>query len=261
MATIDAIGEFTRSQPNLDVVETLRQIEHEPERKGTIDLIMVGHPAHADAMRRWSASVDARPTDFEVLDNACRYFVCTKNFPFAFELATRGATRDPDTARWTTTQGAIYQLAQLALSSLHVRAARGEPIPSGPRLDALLAVMDIACQLADRAGIEATANELLAAGETRPRALHHAHVALGWLALDDGQVTAAVAHLATAGLPAALNVPSFTPDFRLAQRLVATHRAEVTAFVEAVARWWTSDPSVLAGYRGDLAAGAMPRFR
>lgn len=111
------------------------------------------------------------------------------------------------------------------------------------------------------------ASELLALGAKDPKdwdhgnALHHGNIVLGRVALREGRLAAARAHLLAAGhTPGSPQLNSFGPNTSLAAALLERgDKRTVDRFLELVGRFWPQKRQ-LAEWRRSLARGGWPNL-
>lgn len=157
------------------------------------------------------------------------------------------ATHEPLLSQMTEPGGRLYKLQHLAAAAL----AAG-----------------------DKAKAAAFARDLMALGEqlkTRPGfgdslysdATHVGNLVLGHLALEEGDVETAKAHLLAAGrVPGSSVLKSFGPHFLLAKQLLERgERETVIEYFDLCAKFWELDKGRLERWKDAVRRGAMPDFK
>ena len=143
----------------------------------------------------------------------------------------------------------------------------------------------------DKAGAAAEANEILATAPSFRRswnygnAVHVAHLVLGRIAADDGDISEAKRRLfesvtslpysfdTTKPLPweepipegrskASPQIDTFGPDMSLARvLLIKGEKAAVLKYLELCGKFWTLGDKQLAQWRENIQAGEIPNFK
>ena len=93
-------------------------------------------------------------------------------------------------------------------------------------------------------------------------AIHVAHLVLGEIALNAGDVASAKNHLlAAANMPGSPQLDSFGPNMRLANQLLAKgERDVVVQYFDLCARFWDRQFSKLEEWKAVVLNGGEPRF-
>ena len=93
-------------------------------------------------------------------------------------------------------------------------------------------------------------------------AIHVAHLVLGEIALNGGDVPSAKSHLlAAANIPGSPQLDSFGPNMRLANQLLAKGEREVVVqYFDLCARFWERQFSQLEVWKAIVLKGGEPRF-
>jgi hypothetical protein len=93
-------------------------------------------------------------------------------------------------------------------------------------------------------------------------AIHVAHLVLGEIALNAGDVPSAKNHLlAAANIPGSPQLDSFGPNMRLANQLLAKgERDVVVQYFDLCATFWERQFSQLEAWKGIVLKGGEPRF-
>lgn len=93
-------------------------------------------------------------------------------------------------------------------------------------------------------------------------AIHVAHLVLGEIALNAGDVLSAKNHLlAAANIPGSPQLNSFGPNMRLANQLLAKgERDVVVQYFDLCARFWDRQFSKLEAWKAIVLEGGEPRF-
>jgi hypothetical protein len=232
----------------------------------------------ADAKAAWDKQVDAHPTDTTILGNAAA-FLDLPDPEAAGSLLRRAAAADPHNPEWPQHLGELYwhesigapadkqkRLAAKSLAAYEQAAALTTSDRDHFYLLDSLATQALAAGDLDKAA--KYAHDDLAAAARYPHdwnygnAIHHAHIVLGSIALQRGDLKAATAHLLDAGRTSGSpQLNSFGPDFALARDLLAKgQRDTVHQYLDLVAKFWTMGRDRLTRWTKDLDQGRTPDF-
>ena len=113
---------------------------------------------------------------------------------------------------------------------------------------------------------ERRAQEMLAASVARDwnqgNLIHHAHLVLGHVRLQQGDVAGAEEHLLAAGrTPGSPQLNSFGPNMSLAHALLEAGRDEtVLAYLRECATFWDARSSEIPKWEASVRAGEIPLF-
>ncbi len=143
----------------------------------------------------------------------------------------------------------------------------------GGRLHQLQHLAAAALTAGDRAKAVTFARELMALGEQLKKspgfgpslytdATHVGNLVLGHLALEEGDVATAKAHLLAAGrVPGSSVLKSFGPHFLLAKQLLERgERETVIEYFDLCAKFWEREDGRLEGWKDAVRRGAAPNF-
>jgi hypothetical protein len=141
------------------------------------------------------------------------------------------------------------------------------------RLFLLLKLAPAALAAGDNERARSYSAELMALGEAQKAfpgfgpsmysdATHIANLVLGQLALTDGDVAKAKAHLLAAGdVPGSPVLNSFGPNMLLAKELLARGEREVVVqYLLACSKFWKMQNGKLEGWQQTIAQGGTPDF-
>jgi thiol-disulfide isomerase/thioredoxin len=94
-------------------------------------------------------------------------------------------------------------------------------------------------------------------------AVHHGNIALGRVALHDGNTSEAAHRLLVAGgIKGSPQLNSFGPDWVLASELIANGEKDaVLSYIELCRKFWTSGATRLDAWSATIRAGGAPNFR
>jgi tetratricopeptide (TPR) repeat protein len=218
---------------------------------------------------QWLARVEARPQDVDVLEGAAGFFM-VRDRAIAQELLERARAIEPENPRWP------QQLAQLH----ELNASRGDPYEARQAL----AELERAHALTDpekRISVTGLAEAALAADDI-PKArdyaqrllqqaptswnygdaVHKGNLVLGRIAVREGRIVEAVAHLRASGVtPGSPVLGSFGPNMSLAKELLERgERDAVLAYFEQCRAFWKMGGPQLDAWTEDVKAGRVPRF-
>lgn len=245
---------------------------HCPERDHSILLSFVDEPPAA-ILEIWQAQVAAHPTDPYVLGNAAVLHLHHDN-DAALALYARAEAADPTNPDWPHHQAHALSLRarfeevprDSDAAAAYAKLRRAAELSSDQRrFDILAELAEYAWDARDDAAARAYADEALARISTMPRSwntgnlIHDAHAILGRIALADGDVAAARAHLIEAGkTPGSPQLDSFGPELFLAAELLAIgEHVTVLAYLDLCAVFWKGSRD-LDRWREQLRRGETP---
>jgi hypothetical protein len=224
--------------------------------------------AYERARRLWLGHVEARGRDPALLAGAADFFA-RPDPALSAGLLRRARALEPGNPEWARRLACLYDLAlggldpdarreRAALALAEYEAALGG---RRGRLLADLARLALEAGAWDKA--RAYATELLgqaAVSGSPPRgdAAHHGHLVLGRLALRQGDVGSAKAHLLAAGSAA---LSSSGPGMALAKELLeAGERAAVVEYLRLCASSWHTEDRRAERWAEAVERGGMPDF-
>jgi hypothetical protein len=248
---------------------------HCPDRDQTVLLSYAGPPPAA-VVNAWQAQVDKHPDDAQVLGNTASLFVGSDDAR-ALALYERAEAAEPDNPRWPELQANIHHRKArferaddahaVQAYTKFLRAA--ELADDVRRFDLQGSLAEAAFAAKNTPAAKTHASEILLNIATMPKTwntgnlIHDAHATLGRIALAEGDVAAAKAHLLDAGrTPGSPQLGSFGPDLRLAAELLAAgERDAVLEYLDLCAIFWEDGKDDLDEWRAALRRGETPRLR
>ena len=258
-------------------------IENRPESPvagspyAQLDPILDGE-AYARAKALWLKQAGRHEKDPAVLGNAADFFLIWEK-DTAQDLLEQAKALDPKNPDRSSALARLYQLharhaglkasRELAARALAEQQRAVELSPQGTDRFYLLTDLPEMARDADRAEeAKQFAERLLAEATRYPKdwnygnALHKAHVALGHLALESGDVAGAKAQLIEAGkTPGSPQLNSFGPDFTLAADLLQKgEREAVVEYLHSVSRFWASGAKSIERWIKTMGDGGKPDF-
>lgn len=259
-------------------------IRHRPEAdilnrpEAYLDRIL-DRASYALAKQIWLQHLEVRDSNTAVLRNAACFFE-HEDFDFSASLWLKCAAMDPENMCWIHDLGMAYfrriagcepggaeakVWATKALNAFEkaLGSARGEQRYELLRVAAWAAMyagqMDkarnYALDLIDVA-VEAAPHTVVDVG----RLVHHGHLVLGHVALDEGRFEAASEHLLKAAKPPCTPaLKSFGPNMSLALAMLKRNRpAPAIAYLQECAKFWK--PDRIHRWIQDISEGRVPDF-
>lgn len=222
----------------------------------------------AQAVQAWAEQVLQQPGYTAVLGNAASFFTPDR-LELAEALASRCINLEPANAEWYRKLAHILQLSsrdQDVLAKALVLMERSLELEKPEARESMLTDM---LRLAVDAEADQKAalwgQELL--DKTQPgwnegNARHQAHLALGRLALKQGQIAEAESRLLQAGqVPTSPQLGSFGPNMLLAQELLERGSTQpVLDYLEECKTFWASGREELEEWIEDIQEGRTPEF-
>jgi len=232
------------------------------------------------AQRLWLSQIGKKPANSRILYNAGEFFSSIHEYPQSEELLERARTIDPSAydiasslatdywhdARYAATSDQFRTLSVKALGVFEqaIKNAHGK--------EERRFVLPYAAQAAIEAGETAKATswsrEMLTMAEAPEEGrdysdeIHYGNIVLGRIALQQGDVDGAAAHLVKAGgISGNPHLDTFGPNMILAKELLEKgDNKPVLEYLEACSKFWKSDDGKLATWRSDIVAGKTPDF-
>ncbi len=226
---------------------------------------------YAQAKALWLGHVGRAPGDVTLLGNAAAFFTSADR-DLAISLLGSAREADPDNPELAFKLGHQYWLAagpeqapaddpRLALAATHLERAY-ELAGSGKPMSGQYAVhaMRIAFAVGRHADARTYAEQALGEPCGGCDARHKVNVVLGRIALAEGDVGSAKAHLLAAGrVDGSPVLGSFGPNMALAKELLEHgERETVLEYFELCSRFW--DPEKLGVWADLVRAGRIPDF-
>lgn len=237
----------------------------------------------------WQAQFAKHPSSAVILGNAAEYYLLSDN-ELAEKYLLRAQTLEPKNPEWHSKLAELYRLngphpsaaliqksAKKALVEYEAAAALAPNKTSQHSTSADLAKTAFDAGEYDKARQYANAllkrgEQIAAAGKANPAepayifqensdAVHEANMVLGRLALHDGDLAGAEAHLLAMGrVSGSSTLNSFGPNMKLAQELLERgDRAPVLAYFDECAKFWHDKQ--LGQWRSEVEQGKTPDFR
>jgi hypothetical protein len=188
----------------------------------------------------------------------------------AAHMSWNAATRAQKRGVWTRVHP---ELAGEALAHAREAARRweraaalplSEPLQAHLRCHQAVAALACGAHAAARAHALAALHSSATLRDSWPygNVIHEAHLVLGWLALEAGDVDGACVELLAAGrTPGSPQLNSFGPDLLLAKTLYERGaRRRIVAYLEACALFWHSDHGRLDALRTAIGSGEVPSW-
>jgi hypothetical protein len=233
---------------------------------------------HAALRALWEKATAPADAPVAVLMNAARFHLLPD--PATAEaLLARGEAADPKNSEWAAQLSHLYSLQMtdaapaerpaLAAKALAARRRAVDLATDDPgRFNELTELPALALTANDPPAAKAAAEELLRLAPQFRRswnygnAIHKANVALGRVALREGNVAEAKARLAAAGkTPGSPQLGSFGPNMTLAAELLDKgERQAVLEYFEACRQFWRMGGGKLDEWSADVRAGHRPDF-
>lgn len=259
-------------------------IENHPESEiaGTPEC-QVLEPLNQDhfdeAKKLWLKQVDLHKNNADVLGNAARFFSLSDK-ELAEGLLKQAETLDRKNSEWPERLGDLYSSeledtfgkvrSKLAVQSLqeYERALSLAEDDFG-KASLLGSVAKAAFEAGNLIKAKAYASRLLKKyGREKDFPFYddvvsEGHQALGRVALREGNVTRANAHLLdSAKIPGSGAFSIFGPDMTLAKELLEKgQKTAVIAYLHLCAKFWKDEGGLLKDWEADIRKGRMPDFQ
>jgi tetratricopeptide (TPR) repeat protein len=255
-------------------------IEHRPDSElaGSIYAQVEPYPdseAHARARALWTSALEKHPENPQVIWNASQFMRFGKPGE-AEALLERGQKLEPRNARWAAEMGQLrgQALQRLEPKERATQARRAldayeKALALGTERNALLLedLAEMALEAGEVEAAEAHARELLANlppsdDWNHGNAIHKAHLVLGRVALQRGDVDAAKRELLEAGrTPGSPQLDSFGPNMTLARDLLLKDEKDVVLeYFAQCAKFWEMGDQNLEEWTASVKAGIVPDF-
>lgn len=270
-------GRTARSRHALWVIENVPASELAGSPETDFDEIL-DPDGYNRAKAAWQTNLRAHASDPRVVGNAASFFLLSDR-AYAEELYKRSVKLEPTTPKWRLQLASLYMLdasrpdgshnpeaAKKALDQYEI--AISETQDKKTKGYSLGRTADAARIAGEDRKASDYATDLLRLAEELPRdwnygnAIHEGHRVLGHVALDDGDVEAAKAHLLKAGeTPGSPQLNSFGPDLSLAQALLERgERDTVAQYLQSCSRFWLGRSEALESWIALINAGKTPRL-
>ena len=229
-------------------------------------------------LEAWIDALENNMNDPEVLAKAGQFFTFSQPL-LSLKLYERASQLAPEDLSYRTHIGhALENVAREALDPEARAKILREAVSCceqslakdqepGNRSFYLVDALQYSFRAEDWESVERLARELLQElGDeenwNRGNNLHCAHVALGHLALNEGNREVAKSHLlAAADVEGSPQLKSFGPRFGLARRFLALGETEVVIqYLRACQSFWEQGQAYLAGLLAELEAGRIPEL-
>ncbi|HWG20496.1 MAG TPA: hypothetical protein VG225_08185 [Terracidiphilus sp.] len=233
-----------------------------------------------EAQELWLGQIRMRPTDSRTLYNAGEFFSSIHEYPQSERFLERAHAIDPSAydivsslatdywhdARYAATSDQFRTLAVKALGVFE------QAIKNAHDKDERRFVLPDAAQAAFEAGDNSKATawsqEMLSMAENPVEgrdytdAIHYGNIVMGRIALQQGDVDGAAAHLVKAGaIDGNPHLNTFGPNMMLAKELLDKGDSKpVLAYFESCGKFWKTDDGKLANWRSDVIEGKTPDF-
>jgi hypothetical protein len=251
--------------------------------------------SYESAKQLWLQQCAASKPDATVLGNAARFFLL--NEPEIAERLFREAQKlEPNNPRWQELLAQLYSLsarhgseekrnrrARQAFIELEIaeqirsshsgaqpqaesRAieilSRLHTLPARAKAAFAAGELTIARKLAQECLALATSAELPEYFHNDGNAIHYSHLVLGRVALREGDLELAKAHLIESGhTTGSPNLASFGPNMSLAKEMLEKGGREVVLeYLELCGRFWRMGSEMLAEWATEIVQGKVPDF-
>ncbi len=254
-------------------------IEHAPESS-----IAGSQCAHLDyhtegaayelARQLWLSQIETHPENIEILGNAASFLTLSDRTKCG-ELLRRAKTLEPDNPRWTERLAHLYSLEMkgkdpaarrdwAAMAQADYESGLGLYRDERVRLGRLPDLADAAFEAGNYAKARTYASELVSRADTlqREEATFYGNQVLGRLALVDGNVDGAKAHLlASAETKGSPSLCSFGPSMVLARELLARGERDVVLdYLQRCSSFWQHGADQLSRWARAIERGKTPDF-
>ena len=255
---------FVENRPEAEVLRS-----HSARLEPRSDL-----PAYLQAKALWMKYLEESPDNLEIMANAAEMFRYGDG-DLCIEILKAAEDLDPDNGIWAKRLGQSYRLhlttpsliarKEAARLALNASERAYQLLPELKKAYVLEELAPLAYLAGDREKALKYAKWMLEAPKGpiyRGEGTHRGHTISGLIALDDGEVEPAKAHLLdSVTFPADERVRLFSCDFRLARRLVELGEIEsVGAFIERGAPHARAIKSRKLEWLDSLESGIMPNF-
>jgi hypothetical protein len=219
--------------------------------------------------------VQAHPENLAILERAADFMLLFDR-GIAEEFLKKAQAKEPDNARWSERLAHLYSLSANSGNGVDLGIA-GKALAEMERAQATakgdpfrhleqLAKMAFAAGEIDKARAYAKALLEQAPPHSGPwthgNAVHFGHIVLGQIAVRDGNLDAAKAHLLAAGrTPGSPQLNSFGPSMALASELLQKgERDTVLDYFKLCREFWKNGGSRLDAMTDAVVAGNSPDF-
>ena len=235
-----------------------------------------GADAYREGSDLWSSHLERDPNNLAMLENAAAFHTLGDRTT-AIQLLERAQALDDANPSWARELGHLHSLDM----------QRGGGPPDTDAAARALSQFERALELSGGRGqdrvLEGLAKAALAAGEvekareyaesmlrrssqswTSGTLVHHGHLILGRIALDEGQLAEAKSRLISAGrTTGAPTLNSFGPNMALARELVELGEREIVLeYFELCSKFWNTDRAKdqLRRWSEQVRSGKIPDF-
>jgi hypothetical protein len=275
-------------------------IEHHPDFKvaGSPDaaLFKFQEPvAYKPAKELWLQQCEANQSNAAVLGNAARFFLLNEP-EIAEKLFLQAQRIEPDNPQWHELLAQLHSLsarhgseelrnrkAHQSLVELEmaeqIRSAhsgisseeesqvtellmRIHTLPNRARAAFEAGELTFARQFAEECLALATSGEIPEFFRNDGNAIHYGHLVLGQVALQEGELERAKAHLIESGrTTGSPNLGSFGPNMSLAKEMLERdERGIVLEYLDLCGTFWKMGSDQLAEWKDQIAQGKTPEF-
>lgn len=261
-------------------------IDHEPESDfaGSLEAAFDGDNCDPDGVQRakqlWSEHVQQEPTDARILYNAGRFSSWVDNWRQSEELLERAYAIAPGNHDIASHLAELYlrdarhsmtaeQASAMAIKSLRAyEQALKDAHNSRERLNDFPEAAQAAFGAGDYERAATLSREGLTLAEQAEYrengddAVHYGNIVLGRLAVRQGNIADASAHLLKAAtIKGNPHLDTFGPNMMLAKELLEKgERKSVLSYFDLCAKFWTNDSGKLSQWRSLVLSGANPDF-
>ena len=262
--------DFRPSTAEGSLRHTLWLIRHKPATVGVITTSSSDRRAYREIVETWSEAIHSHIDDAKVLAAAADVF-CVEEQALSAALLARCRKLEPENPDWARQTAHLFKLMnddddpsnskeQLKLLEEALEGA------SDFERDSLLTELVVAAYDAgELKRAEEVAQQLLSAAQTSKdwnsgNAFHKAHLVLGLLALDRGDMSSAKEHLLDSGrTKGSPQLDSFGPNMRLAKALLEAGEPEaVLSYLELCSVFWKAPE--LEQWQKEIREGSLPDF-
>ena len=229
---------------------------------------------YVEGKQAFLAHLEEEPNDLTLLDHTAE-FLSRRDRSLAIELLGRAQAIDNANPEWALKLGFNYYLESRGRSGVDIDIAR-KSLDQFERAFGLSEdtmerggmkwALDVALNLKEFDKARQWASAILE--NNRPgwnygNNVHHGNIALGKIALAQGEVQAAASHLLLAGdTPGSPQLNSFGPDTELARKLLEEGEDEaVLQYLDQCAKFWKSGQERLKAWTAIVRAGEIPTSR
>jgi len=225
----------------------------------------------------WNENLAKHPNNARILGNAAAFFRLNET-ELAEELLGRAQALEPENLEWTEQLGRLFSLKAITGDAAAQSEAHGKALPlleaslatdGIPRFYQLASVAKSAFKAGDLNKARAYSTELLAIAPGFDRnwnygnAIYTGNSILALIALDEGDMKSARAHLLAASLsPGSPQLNSFGPDLTVAKEILDRGEAEaVITFLDNVSNFWEGHVESINEWKEIIRRGGVPKFR